>query len=127
MKWTRHSSWHTSWAGGLSKDDEGPGNATRSWFHGKNCERLQGRRRPGGARGYEQIVGRHDRVRRRATVHAGILQLESGFSRVCLAIRTQERSLIIEPVNFIFSIDTLLGRMGWGEISIVGDVNKIGK
>lgn len=44
-----------------------------------------------------------------------------------LAILTQERSLIIESVNFIFSIDTLLGRMGWGEVSIVGDINKIGK
>jgi hypothetical protein len=42
-------------------------------------------------------------------------------------IRTQERLQIIEPVNFIFSIDTLLGRMGWGEVAIVGDVNKIGK
>jgi hypothetical protein len=46
---------------------------------------------------------------------------------VCLAIRTQERFRIIEPVNFIFIIDTLLGRMGWGEVAIVGDVNKIGK
>jgi hypothetical protein len=44
-----------------------------------------------------------------------------------LAILTQERSLIIEPVNFIFIIDTLLGRMSWGEVAIVGDVNKIGK
>ena len=46
---------------------------------------------------------------------------------MCLVIRTQERFLIIEPVNFIFIIDTLLGRMGWGEVAIVGDVNKIGK
>jgi hypothetical protein len=44
-----------------------------------------------------------------------------------LVIRTQERFLIIEPVNLIFSIDTLLGRMGWGEVAIVGDVNKIGE
>jgi hypothetical protein len=46
---------------------------------------------------------------------------------VCLVIRTQERFLIIEPVNFSFIIDTLLGRMGWGEVAIVGDVNKIGE
>jgi hypothetical protein len=44
-----------------------------------------------------------------------------------LVIRTQERFLIVEPVNFIFSIDTLLGRMGWGEVAIIGDVNKIGE
>ena len=33
----------------------------------------------------------------------------------------------IGPLNFIFIIDTLLGKMGWGEVAIVGDVNKIGK
>ena len=72
-------------------------------------------------------MGRHDRIRRKATVRAGILSPESGSSSVRLAILTQEISLIIEPVNFIFIIDTLLGRMGWGEVAIVGDVNKIGK
>ena len=70
----------------------------------KNWARLEGRRRSGGERDYEQIVGGQDRARWMTTLRAGILERESGFSSVCWVIRTQGKFLSIDAVNVLFIV-----------------------
>ena len=61
-------------------------------------------------------------------MRAGIRERESGCSRLCVVISNKRRLSTISEEIFVpilLIIDILLGEMGCGEVSIVGDINEI--